>query len=841
MSTIEKYLGSEVAGQMREEIDKARGHEVFFTGFISERVVNEFKVIARGHETAVPAVLKIARQADVVIHNHPSGDLTPSDADLAIATSLDTFSVAFYIVDNAVKKIYVVIEPFDKEEIKPLDAVRIENDLKPGGVISQSLPGYEDRPQQIEMIHFVTQAFNENKVTMIEAGTGTGKTMAYLLPAIHWSLQNKERIVISTNTINLQEQIIQKDIPFLQNVLTEKFEAVLVKGRGNYACLRKVDELYSDMDLLADEDERTELLNLVEWARHSHDGSKSDLSYIPKEDIWEKVAAESDTCLRNKCHHFRGCYVNKARRKASQANILVVNHHLLLADLAIRHQMESADDVAVLPPYQRIIFDEAHHLEEVATHYFGSQITRTGIIRILHRLHRQHRGIYKGYLQNLRNKIYGMKAGHPDPIFDKILEMLDDQLIPEIMALLDKTDFIMDNLYMTVESTLDKKIQEEQKIRLLPHVVDRLFHASGLTPELQEFVQSCKFLSGRINTLLDSILTLQKYSEQDLGFITIEIKAQGDRLAEAGQIVHDVIFNNDEHEIRWLEIKPTFRGKNIIRFLKSPLTVDRMMQTAVYDIYDTIIMTSATLAVDQNFDFIASRLGIQHIENERKTNLIVPAPFNFKEQVILAVPVDMPEPNHHEFSSDLANVIFKALTISEGRAFVLFTSYGLLNIVYNKINESLGMIGIRALKQGTVNRHELLRQFKADKTSVLFATDSFWEGVDVIGDALESVIITKLPFKVPNEPVIEARYEAIERDGGNAFMEYAVPMAVIKFKQGFGRLIRSKTDRGCVIILDNRVVQKNYGQRFMRSLPDCHLAVGKREQVFTELKQFFSR
>ena len=250
-------------------------------------------------------------------------------------------------------------------------------------------------------------------------------------------------------------------------------------------------------------------------------------------------------------------------------------------------------------------------------------------------------------------------------------------------------------------------------------------------------------------------------------------------------------------------------------------------------------MTSATLAVDQKFDYLANRIGLAKLPNDRRTEIILHSPFHFDQQVLLAVPLDVPAPNHPSFAAELTKMIFKAITISDGRAFVLFTSYGLLQIVHNQLKESLEMVGIRVLKQGTENRHELLKRFRKDKTSVLFGTDSFWEGVDVVGDALQSVIITKLPFRVPNEPIIEARYEAIEKNGGNAFMEYAVPLAVLKFKQGFGRLIRSKSDRGSVIVFDNRIVNKSYGKKFLRSLPDCHQVIGNREKVFSELKKFY--
>ena len=372
MNKIQKYLSVKVTEKIRREISEAHGNEVFFVGYMEEDlVVHEIDVAARGDRTAVPAVLKKAEEADVVIHNHPTGYLTPSEADLSIAAHLDSFSVAFYIVDNAVEDIYVAVEPFEKKEIHPIKTEEMEHFLKPGGPVSKALKGYEYRPQQIEMIDMASQAFNQSKVCTIEAGTGTGKTMAYLLPAIFWATANKERVVISTNTINLQEQLIKKDIPFLQKNLNVDFTAVLVKGRGNYVCLRKVDEIEQDFAALSDEDEMEELKHLIAWARDSRDGSKSDLSFIPSQNVWEKIASESDTCIRSKCRHFRTCFVNKARRNASRAHILVVNHHLLFADLGVK----SGAFGEVIPAYDAVIFDEAQLVEETATAFFGLRVS----------------------------------------------------------------------------------------------------------------------------------------------------------------------------------------------------------------------------------------------------------------------------------------------------------------------------------------------------------------------------------------------------------------------------------------------------------------------------------
>jgi ATP-dependent DNA helicase DinG len=364
---------------------------------------------------------------------------------------------------------------------------------------------------------------------------------------------------------------------------------------------------------------------------------------------------------------------------------------------------------------------------------------------------------------------------------------------------------------------------------------------NGLGPLIRDYIQSIYSFSDSLLGLVKELDKAQTLAEEDWGSLMIEIRAQAQRLANAGQIIEDVIFQVDDDNIRWIEIKPGYRTRSIVRFLKSPLDIGVMMQKAVYEPFGTIIMTSATLTVDGKFDFLAQRIGLESVNENRRIPLVLPAPFDYQKQALLCIPMDIPEPGNATYNKELVKLIYRALAISQGRAFVLFTSYSLMTIVHRQLEDSLRHLGINALKQGQMNRHDLLNRFRQDKTSVLFGTDSFWEGVDVMGNALELVIITRLPFKVPNEPIIEARYEAIEKKGGNAFMDYAVPLAVLKFKQGFGRLIRHKTDRGSVIILDNRVVNKNYGKRFMRSLPTCKTVIGTRELVFTELDRFFEK
>lgn len=838
---ITSYIAQPVRECLTREIKAADGNEVFFVGYTDDNlVIQDVQAVARGHDTAVPVITRAAQDADVVIHNHPSGELGPSNADLNIAVQLDDFSTAFYIIDNTAEHIYVVIEPYAKKEITPLDLKEIQGLLGPDSAIAKNLPGYEQREQQITMIESVVHAFNQRKVASIEAGTGTGKTMAYLLPAVQWSLQNRERIVVSTNTINLQEQLINKDIPFLQRYIGADFKAVLVKGRSNYVCLRKVDEVESELKLQMEDDDQDELLALIEWARYTKDGSKADLSFIPKYNVWERIASESDTCIRQRCPHFRSCFVNRARRKAAQAQILIVNHHLLFADLAVRQETGSLTTAAVLPPYQKIIFDEAHHIENVATSYFGHQITRAGLIRIYHRLYRRKKQREYGYLNTLRMKLLRNSDKLPAFKAEQMETLLQDNILPGLKQLLEYTNVIMDHFFEAVERYQNKPVDNEVKLRLIPDVKSRLIDDSGLNDPLQNYLDTLK-------SLTDDLGRLVKYAQKASGAIQdqtwdsvcIDIAAQAERLILAGQVITNVLFRHDDEHIRWIEIKRGIRNYHILRFKISPLEVKKRMHEAVFDKFDTVIMTSATLTVDRKFDFLANRIGLDALSPEQRMELILDAPFDYEKQVLVAIPQDMPDPRQTSFAKELNRAVFKSLNISNGRAFVLFTSYGLLNMLYNQMYESLQQIRIRLLKQGEENRHQLIKKFKQDIHSVLFATDSFWEGVDVEGESLMSVIITKLPFRVPSEPVIEARYEAIEKRGGNAFIEYAVPLAVLKFKQGFGRLIRRKSDRGAVIIFDHRVITKSYGKRFLHSLPSCRIVAGPAETIFSELEAFF--
>ena len=817
--------------QLRAAINDADGNEVFFLGRTDEaRLVVEVEPLARGNRDAVAAIMIAASFGDVVIHNHPSGQLTPSQADIEIASLLGNQGVGFYIVDNSGERCYQAVSPFARKNVERLSYPEIERFYAPDGVLSLALPGYEHRPEQTKMALNLAEAFNEERVAVVEAGTGTGKSLAYLLPASLWAVRNKERVVISTNTINLQEQLIQKDIPFLQQHAELKFRAVLVKGRGNYLCLRKLQANAADASLFKD-DLADELDAIAAWSKKTEDGCRSDLSFIPKDEVWEELACESDQCGRVKCPFYARCFFYKARREAAGADLLVVNHALLLADLAVR-QETGYDSTAILPPFTRLIFDEGHHLEDVATSFLSSQVSRLGLMKLLGKL--QHpRKAHRGILPQLSTQLSAAVPEAQDDLYLEIAAVLEGRLIPKRVAVADAVARGMDAIGDLLFARL-KKDGAEQKLRVTPAV-----YASPLWPQVSEHVElMAKELADYAGAMQAFLKGCEKLSDKVLerlaGPLT-DLRGAKGRIESSVEALR-FFSSREEGFCRWFEL----RKGPLVKLCSSPLEVDESIKQAILDRFKTVVLTSATLAVGEKFDFLKRRTGIALLPKERVSQLLLPSPFDYARQAFVGVPSDMPEPTSPLFEARLCSHLLKALKISQGRAFVLFTSYDLLTRVANRLAEPLKAAGLTPMRQGETNRHLLLSRFRTAENPVLFGTDSFWEGVDVQGRGLELVVITRLPFRVPTEPILEARSEHITAMGGDPFMTYTVPQAVIKFKQGFGRLIRSREDRGAVLVLDSRVLTKNYGKIFLTALHGVKVMKGIEDDLCIEMAAFFA-
>ena len=828
---IGNLLTEEAIETLKSEIQKVKGNEIFCCGEADdEKNVFEIKVLARGSDVAAPAILQNLKSGNVVIHNHPSGDLTPSEADVNIASFLGNQGIGFYIINNNVDDIYEVVAIPSQKERQYLDKDELLTILSKDGIVSKKHKGYEYRPNQLKMMGVIVDAFNEDKIGIIEAGTGIGKSLAYLIPSIYWAVANEERVLISTNTINLQEQLIKKDIPFLEENLPKKFKAVLVKGRRNYLCKKRAAFVEKAPAQLSFEGkDENEIRNILEWSKKTKDGSKSDLNFIPSNDVWDSVCSESDSCKRVKCSYYAQCFVAKARREAASADLLICNHYILFSDLEIRSFSKNYSDIALLPPYDKIILDEAHHIEDVATDFFGTKVSKAGILKLLGRLYSEKKGKIKGIIYslsfNIPSKINRKKK-------DEIEELLKEKFPDKVESLRQTVINTFDWLSQTVEFGRNENTQriEDNFFDNHPYSHEISGKIKNLNFEIKSFY---KFLSEKFKNINEAFRTNNEIE----GHIE-EIQALLNRLEASAGAIDEIFFNRSKEKVYWIEINEKW---NNIKLNGAHINVGSILIDNVYSQFDTTIMTSATLTIDNKFNFLKGRLGLSELSQENIREGIFPSHFDYKNHVIIGVPKDIPEPKEDTFSGHIAPLILKSIIISDGRAFVLFTSYKMLDAVYSIISEQLEEHKIIALKQGTDNRHNLLEKFKADIRSVLFATSSFWEGVDVVGEALESIIIVRLPFKVPTEPIMQARYEYIENSGGNPFYDYSIPLAVLRFKQGFGRLIRKKTDKGAILILDKRIVEKSYGKSFLNSLPDCRIVTGKSETVLEEFKLSFKR
>jgi ATP-dependent DNA helicase DinG len=830
---MHKHFTEDALLPMRQEIQQANGNEVFFIGRTNvDGIVCEVETIARGTKVAVPAIISRASDGDVVIHNHPSGDLEPSPADMDIASICGNQGIGFSIIDNGCTRCYQVVAPFTEKKGELLSLDEISRVFAADGMMGQ-LKGYEQRDEQLRMAFAVAEAFNGDRVTLVEAGTGTGKSLAYLVPAILWAVRNNQRVVVSTNTINLQEQLIKKDLPFLARNSKVEFKAVLVKGRGNYVCLRKLEHAEAEPSLFPDEN-TAELTTIIEWSRVSQDGCRSDLSFTPHSNSWEEVCCEADQCGRSKCKHFGRCFFYRARRESSSARVLVVNHSLLLSDIVLRKET-GYDSTAILPPFSRLILDEGHHLEDVATTHLSLIIARRGILKHLHRLVPQ-KSNRAGLLTIISSRINRDLPESHEGLYSELSGLLEMHLLPKAHDLAGLTEQTMDWLALALEHDTGGLTGREQKLRITPEVERKPFwqevriRLHALADVLNDYTSALRTLVRRSEDLPEKLR--EKLSDQLLDTRGIEGRLQ--------VMADGLLFFITEADgyCRWIETKTGSRGVQA-RLCAAPLDISAQIKETVLDRLKTVIVTSATLTVGGEFGYLKKRTGFALLPKERLTELRLASPFDYANQVFVAIPEEMPEPTAPGYREALEEHILRAVAISRGGAFVLFTSYDLLNRVYSALSADLALCGLTALKQGETGRHALLAQFRKSGNAVLFGTDSFWEGVDVKGDALRLVIIARLPFQVPTEPVQQARAEKIKAEGGDSFRDYSVPQAVIKFRQGFGRLIRSRDDHGAVLILDRRLITKGYGRIFLRSLPETEIFKGSSADIFVKMEAFF--
>ena len=623
------------------------------------------------------------------------------------------------------------------------------------------------------MAQAVEQALEEKRHLIVEAGTGTGKTLAYLLPVI----RSGKRVIISTGTKNLQEQLFYKDVPFLEQALfgaaevggSRKLSVCYMKGRNNYLCRKKLYDL-TDQPVLSGREEIEQYRALAAWEKNTQTGDRAELAELPEASaLWHKIDARADTCTGQKCSEFERCFITEMRRRAMESDIIIVNHHLFFADLAIKLQADRAPDAGILPEAAAVIFDEAHELEDVAGNYFGISVSNLRMDDLARDVessmqhNRMMSASLSGAIGSLRER---------SQFFFSLLPPGDGRFSFE-----NRREFLEENgdEFLALNQALTRVAGELEN---LPQKPEEVFNFARRAQELQ--------------------VQLQYAMESEDRNTVFWIERRGKAFSSP---------RRREAE----KTKEAYSGRQNVFLQATPIDVGPILRECLWSKLDCAVLTSATLAVGGGFEYIRQRLGMEHARE-----VVLPSHFDYQSQALFYVPPDLPDARTPQFVSMASERIRKLLELTRGRAFVLFTSYAQMNEIYQRL---LGEVAFPLLKQGDAPKSALLDEFRLTPNAVLFATSSFWQGVDVQGEQLSCVIIDRLPFAVPSDPVVAARVKAIDADGGNAFFQYQVPAAVITLKQGFGRLIRSLHDRGLLVLLDNRILKKQYGRVFVESLP----------------------
>lgn len=683
------------------------------------------------------------------------------------------------------------------------------------------IPNFEYRKEQLDMMTSIEKALIEDHKIMIEAGTGTGKTLAYLLPTIQWAIQNKKKVICTTNTINLQEQLLLKDLPIAQKIINQDFSYLLVKGRNHYLCKRLFHNfiLGNLMDTSNFTTEQKKQFHyLKSWGKMSDSGDKSELPFEVDSEIWESIQSSSEFCQGKRCPFREECFYIKNRILKTNATVIICNHHVFFADLHVRSGVDFDAEYLILPKYDVIVFDEAHNIESVARSYFSLEISRLGFVRMLNQIQGKESSKKRKVLPALETLLASLsQEKRTEKSFQDTLKSIEEEHLACWNLGNDFFESLANHFLKNHQGKISKTLQKDEML-FSPFLSD-------LREKQDRFIQSIKGYRVALEHFSTQLKEEDKQNQYFLDFqnFTLKVKSFLATFEEIRQ------FDN-ENFVYWIEANAKYRNATLIA---APLNVDQMLQEFLFVHLNRIIFTSATIAVNGDFSYFKMAIGLE----ENTTEKLISSPFYYDDQMTAYIPTDLVSlDNSSQYLEETAEFLKQILKKTKGKAFVLFTSYSSLNQIYYSIINDLSEENIHVLLHGEKPRSQLLSEFKKAHNPVLFGTSSFWEGVDIQGEQLKNVIIVKLPFLVPSDPIIAAISAKFEKQKRNPFTAFQLPEAVIKFKQGIGRLIRSKEDSGNIIILDSRILKKYYGKVFLNSIPTKNLQLLTRNQILKVIK-----
>ena len=809
LQTIKKYL--------EEQNNKSM---IFKATFDEDELIQEpFFLSLYKKKSFEETLTKVARN-EVVIRTTKPNQLYPSDMELELSEELYTRrNIAYCLLSSDLDDFYFV-QDIDRIFLEDID---IKNYFSKNGILAKEIKAFEYRQEQEEMAQYIQEAINEDRKIIVEAGTGTGKTLAYLIPAIKWAVVNKKKVIIATNTINLQEQLLLKDIPLAKSIIKDEFSYVLVKGRNNYVCKRLFNELALgkniDIETFSIE-AREQIEYILKWGNKTKTGDKAELPFEIYPDVWELVQSTTELCLGKKCPYRKECFYMKTRMEKMEADILISNHHVFFADLNVRAETDFDSEYLILPRYDMVIFDEAHNIESVARSYFSVEVSKISFTRLLNRIYQR---------KNKKKKEKSALIRVEDTVDEKNLEdseqyiYLLNTLKEEISILQNIGDEYFDEIRKIYETNTEAPIKkslnnfEMTKSRFLENLREK---KDIFQTKLADFLNLMMIFNNVIDEEKDKnpeVINFNNHLKMFKAYI------------DSFKFINSF---EDDNYIYWLDINS--KRTNVV-LTATPLNIAQKLSTVLFDNLDRLVFASATIVVNGSFDYFKKSLGL---DEEDCIEAIIKSPFDYNEQMSVYIPSDIQDSeNINAFVSDASRFILNILLKTNGKAFILFTSYTMLNQIYYSISKKLKDKGFEVFLHGDKPRSQLIKEFKEAENPILFGTTSFWEGVDVQGENLSNVIITKLPFLVPTDPVVSAISKKIEENGGNSFTDFQLPEAIIKFKQGVGRLIRKKTDSGNIFILDNRILKKRYGSLFINALPSQkNIKILEKDDIIKEIE-----